>query len=630
MIHQQIIPTLRQQSQYLILALAIGVVLLTIQLELRPFVGPAIGVLLGGILAVVIPSDQYKVRIASRSDPIDWRINGIVTSLYVTGVLVSYHVTTWTRPTIHYVFFGAVVGYIGYQIYRGQPRSQIFIQLVIVTFVTYWSSQLAFPAGISSTDTSGILDGIRQSNEAGYIVDGIPYSNTPTQLIMIIQAVEILNLPYEITYALLATLLLVLAIPLIGILDRVFPNISPDISLYSALIFSIISFTLNRGFLPHKNNFFRAMIIIVIITVVYLIFRHENRLPWQIISLVTFTALVTGHTFSTGAAIFIILSFMLFNVLINLSNYMNLGRDDLPNTFPTIFIVGLITTLFAYSIYIGGGIVNRLGRSLLSVISFFGLVGDQVTPGGSGGGRYAEMEIQTLILSTSSEMIIFALSVFGIVIVFQRGQFDFDMILCWVIFAFGLIGFGLFVNALDIPIQRIYGLLALFGINIMIVVALVTIVHQLPISSKEIFTFGILFFISVMFLASPIAGIALSPLSDEIPHARDYETEPNNHGIEWTNSMIEQDVLTMNVPHHDLPLKSSTTQAGVTINQTELESGQLYVFNHLGVRSGVYVDSDLDLRVLGGRDIEFLGSNSALEQDNRIFTNSQYTIYEST
>ncbi|WP_135366257.1 hypothetical protein [Halosimplex halophilum] len=615
---------LRRSAPYLILLAAFGATALVLVLEFWAFLGPVFGALLGGILGVgnrLFGSDStpsYQER------PLDWRAPTIIILIFISLSIAIYQPVNGYRPLSHYILFGGTSGFIGYQIYIGQPRRQVLAQLVVLTSVTYWSTQLTYPAGAYAPDTVSFIPATKAILENNAVPTPSLYESTPTHMIYVAITSELSGLSTDHLYLSLSTCALICSVALVGYIDRVIKSIDKRTALFAALFFGIMGFTLRRGLYPNKMNFFKPLIVIVIISFFALSYSNRDSRRYVLLGILSVIGLVFGHTYSTGAAI------MVITVIWAFSRFSHLGKN-LDYSSPTrirsttAFVFFTIVVFLGYSLVDKGSLINRLASLILSTLAATGQFSGSASTGTSGG-RYSTLSLSLLLFSTAGQMILFTLSVTGVSTAFDYREWSYDAINTWIATGMSIIGFSVFVNAVDIPTPRIYSLLGMFGLNIVMVIGILILVKVWSKSYRPTICAIIIAVFAILSLASPVAGIALSSIGDEVPHIRTYETSPNLESKEWSNQYLQDDFLTSQDPDTDIPLRElSATSA--TIDQSRIQRGQVYIFTDLATENGVILESGS--AGLGGRRYVFLTIAPSNCRHSIIYSNYETFIYSS-
>lgn len=610
----------RRVAPYLILFVAAAATALVVVLEFWAFLGPVLGALIGGVLGVGHRLFGGSFEFTYQNRPLDWRLPAIGTSLFIVTMIAIYRPVYGFRPWSHYVVFGAMAGFLAYQIYVGQPRRQVIVQLVVFTFLTYWSTQFVFPVGAYAPDTAAFVPATNAILEANTVPTQSLYSSTPGHMIYVASTVEVSGLATDHLYLILSTLALVCAIVLTGYLDRVVESIDGRTALYAALFFGVMGFTLRRGFFPNKMNFFKPLIVIVILSVFALASSDRNTRAYAIVGIISVFGLVFGHTYSTGAAIMVIGVLWVFIRFVRVGGELDYDSST-PTRSATAFVFFAVVVFLGYSLVDTGSLINRLASLVLSTLSTTGQYAGSASSGTSGG-RYSSLSLPLLLFSTAGQMMLFALSVAGVSAAFDFRDWSYDAILTWVAAGMGIIAFSVFVNAVDIPTPRIYSLLGMFGLNVVMVVGIALIIrtikkHRASVTAVIVLTFAILS------LTSPVAGLALSPIDDQVPHVRTYQTFSNTHANDWAERHISEEYYTAQRAKTRLPMKMESNSIA-TIDRAQISNEQLYVYTALAAETGVIFDSQAP--ALGGRQWVFLEILQASDSDDTIYSNGSEEV----
>lgn len=596
--------------------LCLAALYLFISIGYRSILGPIFGATLGALAAVFIlhilkPEDE-----GITTAPPDYRIAGIITCLYVFAIFTMYRFSLYERPVAHYLVFGGFAGYIAYEIATGARKIRVIPQLLILTFFTYWSIQLAFPAGMYQTDTRSMYLPAIQNALANGTIEGL--TAYLGHLVYVTENIVITGLSPQIGYFILSTLVLTGTLLMISILDRIFPAISSQVALYSALFFGCMGWTLGRGFHPGKLSFFYALTLLLgfVVVIQYITFSQQQRRSWTIVGIVVALALIFGHRFSAGAALVFLVAIAGFALLISI----------IPSSKAAYFHRGsAIIFVSAYGLAIMGtpihqGPITARFVGLMSSIFFLG------TPssGRGGPGRYSELSTELLLMSTAGQAILFGLGILGAAIAIRRADWEYDLTIFWMgVLALFLL-MSLVFNAAATQPQRFYSLLGLFGLNVLGGVALVYLTR----SDNSLFTprtvFVIIFVFAVLSLSSPVAGIHLSIVSDDVPHSRYYNTSQLTESNNWVNEYggNEETILRTTPPETELPYEADSGATAI-VNTSQIPSGERYVYTQSAVNTGIRHTGGLGL---GDRSFVFLRLDPPRD-DSIIYANGNTTIY---
>lgn len=578
----------------------------------RAILGPVLGATVGGIVAVVIlhlrPLRTHK---SEKSAPPDYRIPVIISSLFVVSTIVMYRLTSYGRPWIHYFVFGTFAGYIAYEIATGTRKRRVLPQLLVLAFFTYWSVQLAYPAGMFAADTRGdYIPLLRSAVEAGHLSSTMPAFG---HLIYVLEAVQVTGMSAQLGYFLLATLVLTGTVLVISMLDRVLPAIDTREALFGALLFGCMSWTLGRGFHPNKLNFFYALTLLVgfVPLIGYVRSTATERRRWLLIGVFVAPALIYGHRFSSGAAMVFLGTIAVFA----LGYQFIQKRQNYEPRYPAVFAIAYVIAILGNPV--GQGTILGRGVSILSSI-----FAPAATGGGGGGpGRYSELSLELLLLSTGGQAILFGLGVVGAAVAIRRSEWEYDLGIVWMGTLVGLLFVSMLFNTTDVQPQRFYALLGLFGLNIFAGVALVYF-KQSTSNFLSARTIGVIVFVfAVLSLGSPVAGMHLSFVGDEVPHIRLHNTNQQVAGDEWVNKYQgnESSMLTMG----ELPIELVADKTA-TIDISRLEPRDRYMYTQATAESGMISRSSG--RGIGARQFVFLEFEPP-SSEAVIYANGDTAIY---
>ncbi len=596
-----------------------------VQREFWSIVGPIAGFTIGSLIVVswhiLRASYEFKSGRSAEYSQLSFQIPIIVTCLFIILMLWIFRFSLHQRPVSQYLLFGGFTGFIAYQIAGGASYRRVVPQILILGFLTYWSIQLLFPAGMYATDTGGYIVEI-----SAIIADGgTEVSNYTGHLIHTAEFTLLTGLDVSTSYFVLATSLLTGTVLMLSAIDRAFPSFSKKVALFSALVFSICSWTLGRGFHPNKLNYFYPLIILF--TIIMASLYRSNQISKKdiqrkvITGIFVIPAVVFGHRFSAGAVLMLLLVIGLFAIL---------GRSVLTKEYAVVsqglvvpFVIIYFLTVIGNPLH-QGPLVSRLTSLISSVII------PQQTGGGAtaGPGRFSQLQLDVLLASTTAQVLIFLLAIIGSIWMFQQNKWEYDLVLSWVIFIGVFLGVALLQNSVDTAPQRFYGILMLFGFNIAIA-ATFTIVCEKnlkildngSIHWSRLLVTGIVILLAVTSLVSPIAERATSPVSDEIPDIRQFDTEPLIEGDQWTQQYGVNEIYVV-APISDIPIDRIGQTQGVA-NRTTIESGRLIVYSQWSRDRGVRQSGGLGI---GGRTYLFVPSPER-KSDSRVYTNGETSAF---
>ncbi|ESP90010.1 hypothetical protein [Candidatus Halobonum tyrrellensis] len=579
----------------------------------RAVLGPVLGGVVGGLVAVVAlvlfdASTELRSTTDGDQSPADYRISIALAGLYVTSILVLYRLVSYQRPWVHYAIFGGYAGYVAYDIATGASRRRVVAQLLVLTFVTYWSTQFAFPAGMYGPDTKyRYLPAVRTALTTGYVsLSQLIYLG---HLTYVTATTVLMGVSAQLGYYLLSVVVLTGTLLVISVMDVTLPAIPDRVALYAALIFGCMSWTLGRGFQPNKLNFFYPLIILVGIATFGIFIHRRTHRRWLAIAVVVSPAIIFGHQFSAGAALVFLLTIGLFTSVV---------VSTLREEYRVVSYGSTLAFVAAYGLGIFGNPIHSgalLGRIVGLFNSIFAPAGG-VSVGGTaagGPGRYSQLPLDLLLVNTAAQALLFALAVFGAAVALRRSRWEFDFGIAWMGVLAVLLLVGLVFNSADTQPQRFYSLLGLFGLNVFAGVTLVWLCENgLPVGRKTVA--GVVAVFCVLSLVSPVAGMHLSPSGDRIPHFQRFDRSESIAGEEWRAEYVSGE-----------PTKEYRRIDGssVTIDTSGMVEGSVYTYDLTSRTSGVVTDVGLSL---GGRQFAFV----LFDQDpkeGRIYTNGRYDAY---
>lgn len=621
---EYLISILREYASIAVTIFCFITVYIFISIGFQSVIGPVLGGVVGGIAAVIaitfFPNFSWN-GYSQHRNPLDYRIPVIVTSLYICSMIVMYRFVLYERPLLHYIVFGGFAGYIAYEIGTGARRIRVVPQILVLTFFTYWSSQFAFPAGAFSPDVQGRgLPAINAGIASGHI--SLDFSTYLGYFVYVAESSLLTGLTPELAYYLLATAILTGTLLVISIVDTALPQISSKIALYSALLFGCMSWTIGRGLRPNKLNFFYPLILLVGI-VALKIFSSSSKYEhfrWGSIGVVVSTALIFGHRFSSGAAMVFLGTIGIFVIVYR--TILNKQYTSDPRGFTLGFIGAYILGVFGNPIHTGP-LIGRASGLVLSVLAPISTSATQTSASVAQGGpgRYSAFSLEFLLTNTASQALLFALAVFGAALVIRRADWEYDLVIFWMGVLSVLLLFSLVYNARDFQPQRFYALLGLFGLNICAGATLVAVGRINYRSVGPVLVAIAVCLFAIVSLTSPVAGIALSPFSDDIPHYPKYETAQGIEGNEWVNIHTEN-ALRIVGPSSDVEINQKSATSGEVIIR-QIPRGSIYSYSDLSKQSGVVVDGG---RSIGGRNFVFV-YEPATSNDDAVYSNGQYSVY---
>jgi len=623
-ISRAFIRNIREYASILLLVVGASLSYVFITMGFWSIIGPLIGATVGAFFSTCYLGLRRFTRLKSHSTSdlpsLDVRIPIILPCLYLAAMFLLLDGYSHQRPVLMYPLFGGYAGLIAYQIARGEGHRRVVPQILVLAFVTYWSSQLLFPAGMYGPDTHyRYLPAIEEI----YTTAHIPNSETiyAGHLAHAAEFSMVTGIEPRTGYFLLATLLLTSTLLLISTLDRVLPRLNSKIALYATLVYSIMSWTIGRGMHPNKLNFFYVIILLLgICTVqIYRLKIHSltDRIRWPLIGLVSIPAIVFGHQFSAVAALIFLISIGMFVVVVVPLLSWAYRRVPTGNVLP--FIILYFLAVIGNPLH-QDALLFRLSRLITSLV--------QTESSSGGAGRYSELAIDVLIASTAAQTILFCLAIVGAIHIFRKAEWEYDLLIFWIGALSLLLVIGLLQNSRDTQPQRLYSLLGLFGFNICVGVVLDRLSNwgaiQIPRVSFDISRVIVAVLITlfaVTGLVSPVADTATSPVGDEIPHFRQYDTEQRVMGDLWLQQYAS-DANRIIDPNPDVPIEQTGSKTGV-VNTSSLEAGSIYAYSSLVNRTGTIAKQGLSL---GGRQFVFVPPPEE-PTDEQIYTNGETIVF---
>ena len=621
-----------------VLLLVVGVVMLYLFVSIRYWavVGPILGVVIGSFVAVVgiiigYFRDAEESTETEESEPLDPRVPWILAGLYVVSMVVLFRFNTYYRPDLMYVLFGGYAGLIGYQIARGESRVRIIPQIFVLAFFTYWSSQFLFPAGMFGPDTyNGYLPAIRTSFSTFQIPSGL--ARYAGHLAYVIEFSHLSGLSAETAYYLLATLVLVGTVLLLGMLDRIFPAIPERVALYSALVFSVMSWMIGRGMHPNKLNFFYPVILLLGFAAVKLYQAGATqdgvRQAWLLVGVVLCPALIFGHRFSAGAGLVFLFVVALFSVLCQTVLEIEYERVPIgsPVAFVSIYVIGLLGNPLHQEPLLG-----RLSGLVLSVLVSTGATepSESASVAGGGPGRYSALPFDVLIVSTAAQLVLFTFTILGAIWVFRRRDWEYDYVLVWMVTISVFLVVTILTNSVDTAPQRFYAMLGLFGFNVCAGVFFnvlrrrSSLVFNLDVHIGRTVVVFLICCLAVTSLASPIADNVTSPVADEIPDNRQFDTYQLTEGQDWIETYPSKPVYSIVSEVSDVPIEQ-TGRVQAKANMSAINRSSMYSYSALTNRTGVITSGGLSL---GGRNFAFVAPPNN-ETDDKLYANGETTVYK--
>ncbi|WP_206750717.1 hypothetical protein, partial [Halorubrum sp. SP3] len=496
----------------------------------------------------------------------------------------------------------------------------ITAEIAIFAFFTFWSSQLAFPAGMYSPDTFAFIPTAKSIVVSGGLEQVGTYSHTPGHMVFVAEFAQVTGLNVDISYRFGATAAIAGTVLILAYADRAIPGLSRRTALLAALIFVLMSYSIAKGTRPTKLNFFYPLIPLIVLSVFKIecgLGDSKRYLPPLFLVMVY---LIFGHTYSGGAALIVTGVIWLY-----LSGIPVLNGLDYSERIPvrTTIAFGILCIMYlGYAGLVTGEMTGRIADVVLSLVEL--LFGEGASGGGSGGGRYSQLSLSLLFVSTSGQLVMFATSMLGFATIVRRQEWGLDAVAFWIVVGFGIIGFSIFGNATDIPPQRIYSLLALFGLNLACAIGIIAF-HSY--TRSNVVASSVVVVLAILALSSPVAGVSLSPHSDEIPTYKRYETASNNAVQIWTDSRITgNEVFTTAGTSSNIPVQRlEDGEVSTTVNRSAITNGTIYIHSKHAEKTGLMIDSGGV--TLGSREYAFVYLPNSNSNDNTVYSNGVGEVF---
>jgi hypothetical protein len=587
------------------------------------FLGPIAGVFMGSVLGFVFvfhlsPVNDKVATIESKG--LNNKLSFSIIFLYIASIYALHHGSMMSRPLLTYLLLSFVCLVLVVQILSENGIGASILQIIMVFAPTYYTSQIAYPAGAYNVDTERLIPMIQSVIAQAGVDPSMFYSVTPSHQVFVSILAIVSDGNVESTYIWASLFVMTVSILGIYIVCKCIPILSKQEILFAILLYAAASFTLRRGLFPFKGNFMRPLILIASAYSLKMIWnRFEKRYFYIVV--VSFLMLVTGHQYSSGMATIILCSFMLYAVVAK-------GLDsDQYSSIPTALVLSLLVmvSFLSYSIYSTehAGIIKRIAGLLASLAN----IGASQ---GSSGGRYTSFNFLVLLLSTVGQFILYMLGIAGIAVAIRRKSPELDSVFTWVSIAFIMLGLSAFVNAFVIPTPRVHGLLAMFGLNIFAAIGICSLRKVTNHMGTTRFNIGVSHIVIIVFvvfsLASPIAGASLSIVDDQVPQYRKFDTNSEGASDAWADTYGVENIYRMQVPASEVPIdivKSNEPARGVTAAH-RLPAGSIYQYKILAAERGIRVDNQ---PILGGRNYAFIYLSTRSQTDDLIYSNGRNTFY---
>lgn len=283
---------------------------------------------------------------------------------------------------------------------------------------------------------------------------------------------------------------------------------------------------IGRGMHPNKLNFFYPLVLLLGIVAIH---QHRSArldqptvVRWSVIGLLTTPAVVFRNHFSAGAGMIFLLvisGFALFAIAASPVDY-----DVCPRHIVLLFTAVYTLSIMGSPIH-QGSLLGRFSDILLSVVQF------KTGTGVGGAGRYSDLTINVLVASTATQTILFTLTALDAIWMFRQREWEYDLVIAWMGFLAVFLVISLTQNSQGTAPQRFYSYVVPFGFNIctgayLFVLSRSTLPSNwsAPINAGRLLVTALVVALAVTSLVSPVADKATSPVGDEIPHFRQFDT----------------------------------------------------------------------------------------------------------
>jgi hypothetical protein len=163
----------------------------------------------------------------------------------------------------------------------------------------------------------------------------------------------------------------------------------------------------------------------------------------------------------------------------------------------------------------------------------------------------------------------------------------------------------------------------LFGLNFACAIGIIVIRSS---TTSNIIGSGVVIMLAILALSSPVAGIALSPYSDEIPVYRQYEMTSNNAVEMWAGSYTSGEGFTTTGRGTDIPVKPlDDGEVSTLIDRSSISDRSVYIHSDLAETTGLLIDSRGS--VLGSRIYAFIYPPGKKELDNTVYSNGKGDVF---
>lgn len=616
-----LIQLLRVHAPKLLLVISVYFVYFFYRTGRTTFVFPVSGAVFGSLLAWAVIKRQHPsfdmpfsiqpgTVVSTLTRP---RLSVTVILLYVSAVLILATNSLYAHPAVMYPLHGLAFAYLALNVYYNGSKVYNLLQIFLVAVATYWSAQLIFPSG-SVSNLSHMRWGERIF-EVGFVPEAYTYSYHPGFAIHSAALAEITTITPWKAFVFLAVVIVAGSVFVIGSLDNAIPSLSSRAVQLAALLFVTATFTLNRGLQPHTTSFFYVHTAVLFLVIFSVLGRRQIH-RYVIVGLVVMTAAIFGHTFSAGAPVMILLFGIPLLVIYHLLPIEDKDRYAIGSM--ALFLVSYAVLFFTHQLYYEGG-GHIYGRGASFIISMRELFLDPETDStstGTSGGVYGELPTDVLLQATFGDLLWFTLLFAGVCVLIARTRYDLDLVALLVAGGFMFLAASVVIHGADIPAQRVYQVIIVFGGCVAAGVGLLAITNSTPVRVRPVVLCSFVVLFAAFSLFSPVASLALTPL--EVPHSQGhYSTAFDDAGAEWTAEFADGQGA------RDTAYTSVNDTVAV-VDHESLSEGDLYVYDTIYADSGVQLAPASDF---GGGEIAFAQKSPDMMSDNRVYTNSGSQAY---
>lgn len=244
--------------------------------------------------------------------------------------------------------------------------------------------------------------------------------------------------------------------------------------------------------------------------------------------------------------------------------------------------------------------------------------------------RYSEIALNVLTASTIAQTILFAIAIFGAIWMFRQEEWEFDLVIFWLMMLSILLIIGLTTNSADTQPQRFYAYLVLFGFNICAAACLylfddhaVFVWSSYTIHGGRVLVVVLVTSLALTSLASPVASEVMSPVAGDLPHNQKFVTEQQVAGDLWSERYTSSGIYIAPGSSQKPPIQRTGQNTG-TVNITDVKRGTIITYSRLSNRTDFVASNSL---ILGGRILIFIKSPGK-PIDNQMYSNVETISFQ--